>query len=440
MASKTFDPSVADSKPEDINKGPQTGREATSPWQMPWQGWKQVALRTWKQSSEDNVGIVAAGVAFYGFLALVPLLGATVLTYGLVADPQTVLGNMKSLTSVMPADAAKLIGDQLMSVVQTSGSKKGLGLLLAIAVALFGARNGAGSVITALNIAYEEEEKRGLLRVNLLALAITDGAVVLAILAVGAVTALGYLENLFPNAPGFVLVIGKILSYVLLLLGAAAAVATLYRYGPNRKEAKWVWITPGSIFAALAWLILTLGFGFYVSKFGNYNKTYGSLATVVILLTWMYLSSYVFLFGAELNSELEHQTAKDTTAGAGKPMGERGAWSADHVAGSDEPSKPSGGDVSPPQKGETQEAQEQPQPARAQAGRAPEDQPSAARDYVAARVANRLDSFGGLRKVGITTSVLSTVGLSLLRKRGREKSGVALLATAIGISLLKRKD
>src|SRR5947209_18566768 len=120
------------------NPGAHSGRAAESPRQIPLNGWKQVALRTWKQSSEDNVGLVAAGVAFYGFLALVPLLGATVLTYGMVADPQPVLGNMKSLTSVMAGAAAKLIGDQLMSIVQTSSGKKGLGLLIALAIALFG--------------------------------------------------------------------------------------------------------------------------------------------------------------------------------------------------------------------------------------------------------------------------------------------------------------
>ena len=292
------------------------------------------------------LGWLLPGVAFYAFLALVPLLGATVLTYGLVADPQTVAKNVQSLASVMPRDAAKLIGEQLMSVVQTSGGKKGLGLLLAIAIAIFGARNAAGS-ITALNIAYEEEETRGFLKVNLLALAITACAVLVAVFAMLAITG-GYYERLFPSAPGFVLALGKVASYALLLAGAAAAAATLYRYGPDRKRARWVWITPGTVFAAVAWLLLTFGFGFYVAHFGNYNKTYGSLATVVILVTWLYLSAYVFLFGAELNSELEHQTARIRRP-AEKPIGQRDAWSADHVAGSDEPSKPSVSDVSPPQ-------------------------------------------------------------------------------------------
>lgn len=425
---------LASSQSKDANTGPQSGRTADSPFEIPARGWKQVAVRTWKQSSEDNIGLVAAGVAFYAFLALVPLLGATVLTYGLVADPQTVASNVKSLTSVMPQDAAKLIGQQLMSVVQTSGGKKGVGIVIAIAVAIFGARNAAGSIITALNIAYEEEESRGFLRVNLLALAITAAAVLMAVIALLAIAALGYLQRLFPHAPSILLTLGKVVSYVLLLLGAAAAAATLYRYGPDRKRAKWKWITPGTAFAAVTWLVLTFGFGFYVSKFGNYNKTYGSLATVVILVTWLYLSAYVFLFGAELNSELEHQTEKDTTEAGDKPLGQRGAWSADHVAGSDEPSKPSGQDVSPPKLDKSP----------SHPGSAPSppisSEPTVGGEYVTARVANRAGAIAGLRKVGMASAALSTLGLSLLRKRGREGAGAALLATAVGLSLWKRDD
>jgi membrane protein len=409
------------SRPNDLNSGANTGRTA-------------VAVRTWKQSSEDNVALVAAGVAFYGFLALVPLLGAIVLTYGIVADPQTVVSNVKSLTSLVPKDAAKLIGDQLMGVVQTSGGKKDLGLLLAIAIALFGARNAAGSVITALNIAYEEEETRGFLRVNLLSLAITVAAVVMAVVALIAISALGYLERWFPQLPGFLAIVGKIVTYAVLAMGAAGAAATLYRYGPDRDKAKWEWITPGSIFAAVSWVVLTLGFGFYVANFGNYGKTYGSLATVVILVTWMYLSAYVFLFGAELNSELEHQTEKDTTRGASRPLGQRGAWSADHVAGSDEPSKPSGGDVSPPQQPEPPPERS---PIEAVGAR---DRQSRMEDYLAGRIANRAGAAAGLHHVGILSAVLSTLGLAMLRTRGKSRAGAIVLASAAGLSLLKRSD
>jgi len=308
------------------------GRASTSPWQMPIAGWQEVAIRTWREASKDNVGLVAAGVAFYAFLALVPLLGATVLTYGLVASPETVLANMQSLTKIMPGDVSKLIGEQLMNVVATSSGKKGFGLLIALAIALFGARNAAGAIITALNIAYEEEEKRGFIKVTLLALAITAAAVLFAITGIAITTLLRFLANLIPNAPLPVLWLIRLMSAAIIFVGAAAGAATLYRYAPSRAKAKWTWLTPGTALSALGWLLLSLAFGFYVAKFANYNATYGSLGAVVALLTWIYLSSYIFLFGAELNSEFEHQTANDTTSGTPEPLGTRGAWSADHVA------------------------------------------------------------------------------------------------------------
>jgi membrane protein len=186
--------------------------------------------------------------------------------------------------------------------------------------------------VTALNIAYEEEEKRGFIKTTLLALAMTLGAILMAgavALAIGILTAI---EHLLPNVGGFVHFLFKALTYVMLAGIAAGAAATLYRYGPSREKAKWTWLTPGSIFFAVTWMLLTLLFGIYVNNFGNYGATYGSLSAVVVLLTWLYLSAYILLFGAELNSEIEHQTAKDTTDKAEKPLGQRGAWSADHVA------------------------------------------------------------------------------------------------------------
>lgn len=307
------------------------GREATSPWKMPAKAWKDVLVRTWKETSADNVGLVAAGVSFYAFLALLPLLGAIVLTYGFLADPQAVMRNMASMTQIMPADIAQFVGEQLLYVVQTSGSKKGLGVFLALALALFSARNGAAAIITALNIAYEEEERRGFIRVNLLALAITAAAVVMAVFALLSVTIFAYVEALLPSSPIFVL-LSKAASHLLLGFAAAASVATLYRFGPSRDNVRWVWLTPGSLVFALCWVMLTLIFGIYVANFGNYGATYGSLATIVILLTWLYLSSYILVFGAELNSELEHETARDTTHGRERPVGQRNAWAADHVA------------------------------------------------------------------------------------------------------------
>jgi membrane protein len=311
------------------------GHRAKSPWQMPGRAWKDIVKRTYKRVWDDNVGLVAAGVAFYGFFALLSLLGLIVLVYGFAADPFTVIDQVQTLTSILPTDVAFIIGDQLMNAVRASQKAKGFGILLAFLVATYGGTNGATSVITALNIAYEEKEKRSLVRFYLLAVAMTLGALVLALCAIAATAALAFLQHLLPSAAPPMVLAGKIGGYLLIVLTAAGVASTLYRYGPSREDAKWKWITPGSLFVALAWLLLTWAFGIYVGHFTNYHATYGSLGAVVALLTWMYLSAYAFIFGAELNSEIEHQTAKDSTTGSPEPMGERGAWAADNVATDD---------------------------------------------------------------------------------------------------------
>ncbi|PTQ13303.1 ribonuclease BN [Sphingomonas oleivorans] len=305
------------------------GRDADSPTDMPALGWRDIVIRSWREAGQDNLSLVAAGVAFYGFLALVPLIGAVVLSYGLLADPATIVRTLESLTRMLPADAARLVGEQILSVTQTAQTKKGIGLVIALALALYGAMRGASAIMTALNIIYEEEEKRSFIQASLVALAITAGAVIAALLAAGAISALAYLDRLLPRAPAALLILGRLLSWLLLAAGAAAAAATVYRYGPSRNIARWRWLTPGSLFACLAWLLATFGFGLYVANLGNYNATYGSLGAVVVLLMWLYLSAYVLLLGAEFNAELEHQTARDTTGGVPAPMGKRGAVVAD---------------------------------------------------------------------------------------------------------------
>ena len=311
------------------------GHQATSPAEMPLPAWKDIIARTYKRTWDDNVGLVAAGVAFYGFFALLSLLGAIVLIYGFFAERQTVVSHMASLTAILPADVAKLIGEQLLTAVGTSESAKGLGIVLGLVVALYGGTNGAAAVITALNIAYEEKEKRSLLHFYLLALGMTLAALLVALLAIAGTAAVAFLQDLLPDASPTALIVGKVVGYAGLLLFATATAATLYRYGPSREDARWEWITPGSVVAAVFWLLLTWLFGLYVTRLTDYGATYGSLGAVVALLTWLYLSAYVFIFGAELNSEIEHQTAKDSTTGEDMPLGKRGAWAADNVAGSD---------------------------------------------------------------------------------------------------------
>jgi membrane protein len=300
---------------------------------MPPRAWKEVAVRVWNQSWLDNIGLVAAGVAFYGFLALVPLLGILVMTYGLFAQPDTVIEHVMTMLRILPPDVVELVGQLLMNAVQSSEQTGGVGILIALLIALYAGGNGAGAVMTALNISYEEKEKRSLARFYLTAFAITLAAVLIALIALAAISAITALEQLLPRASGPALAVGKLGLYLGMLLLAAGVAATLYRFGPSREKAQWQWLTPGSVFTAVVWLLLAIGFSFYVTRLTDYNATYGSIAAIVMLLTWMYLSAYVFLFGAELNAELEHQTAIDSTTGQPRPLGERGAWVADHVAG-----------------------------------------------------------------------------------------------------------
>ncbi|MCU6456159.1 YihY/virulence factor BrkB family protein, partial [Sphingomonas sp. A2-49] len=363
------------------------------------------------------------GVAFCGVLALVPMLGAVVLSYGLVASPESVIRNVQGLTSVMPSEAAKLIGEQLMNVVTTSGGKKGFGLLLALLIAFYGATKGAGAIITALNIAYDEEETRGFIRLQLVTLAITAGAVLLAIVATIAIAALGHLDTMLPWAPGWVLVVAKMGTYVVMAGAGTAAAATLYRYAPNRDKAEWKWLSPGSVGATLAWLAATAGFAIYVANFGSYDATYGSLGAAVVLLTWLYLSAYILLLGAEVNCELERQTAKDTTVGADEPLGKRGANAADTVAGERETATHSPGLGDGGAKGD----------------QVPADG-SEIKNYLAALASSRVGGLAGLQKVGMLSSVLATSGLAMLRRKGHAPVGGALLATAAALSWMKRQD
>ncbi len=281
-----------------------------SPADISPRGWKRILIDTWKDAGEDNLSLVAAGVAFYAFLAFVPLLTAFVLSYGLVAEPASVVGHMQTLTSIMPADTAGLIGDQLKSMTESEGAKTGFALILALGIALYGASKGAGSIMTALNIVFEVGESRSFVRRTSMALAMTAGAVVVLFLAIIAVSALHFLEELMPNFGGISQFLLKVGFFVLAGAAVVLLLALIYRYGPNRPEAAWRWITPGSAAATVVWLAATAGFGLYVSNFGNYNATYGSLGAVIVFLTWLYLTAYVVLMGAELNAIMEIEAAR----------------------------------------------------------------------------------------------------------------------------------
>jgi membrane protein len=311
------------------------GRQAHSFWEIPRKGWREILVRTWNEMNNDNLSLLSAGVAFYSFLAFVPLLAAVVLIYGIVADPSDVPRQMESLTRILPTDAAKIVAGQLKSMTETPASKTVIGLILAILLAIYGAMRGATSIIGALNITYGERETRSFIRTTALSLGFTVGAVIVSVVATLAISAMSLLGTVI-RMPPFMAPLVTVGLWVMTSLIAGTLIAVVYRYGPDRADARWTWLTPGSIFASVGALIATLLFGVYVSKFADYNATYGALGAVVSFLMWLYIAAFVVLLGAELNSEVEHQTAIDTTTGPDAPMGERGAVMADTVPGKSE--------------------------------------------------------------------------------------------------------
>lgn len=283
------------------------GEGARTPLQVPPRGWLAILRRTWAEMGTDNIGIIAAGIAFYVFAAIVPTLGAVVLSYGLFADADTVRQNVEGLFASLPRDAASIITDQLLTVVESSKNKQGLGLVVALLLAWYGATKGSSAIVTGLNVAYDTQETRGFVRLNLLQFAIVAGGVALIFVAIGTTMLLAFLSGLIPDAPTPILLLIRLGGYVLLALLVVTAAAILFRFGPDHRHPHWIWLSPGSVGATLLWLAGTAGFGFYVSNFGNYGATYGSLSAVIVTLTWLWLTAYVFLMGAELNAELERQ-------------------------------------------------------------------------------------------------------------------------------------
>jgi membrane protein len=308
------------------------GREARKPREIPKRGWRDILVRIKDEINEDNISIVAAGVAFYVFLALFPGLAATVSIYGLVMDPAGLQKHMSIVEQVLPREAAGLINTELQRIVHagSSGNRLGWAALIGIALALWSAAKGMSSLMEALNIVYDEKEERGFIRRNATALLLTLAFilflfVLLALIAgVPAVLASFNLDPTVTQAVGY-------LRWPLLAIAMIIALAVLYRYAASRAEPKWRWITPGAVVATILWLAGSVIFSLYVGYFASYNKTYGALGVVVILMTWLLLSVYSVLLGAEINAETEHQTKKDTTTGESKPMGERRAYVADTV-------------------------------------------------------------------------------------------------------------
>jgi membrane protein len=304
------------------------GREAESPQQIPVRGWLDVVKRAWTQSQDNNTSVVAGGVTYAVLVALFPGLAALVSIYGLVFDRSQLEQQMAAVTGLLPEQSRALIAAQLHQLVTAPNSALGIGLVVSVLIALWSASRGMASLIAALNIAYEQKETRGFFKLLLIALGLTLAMIIAGIVAIVLVAALPVAvkaAGVSFFAKWLALILEWPLLAVLLLFGLAA----LYRYGPDRREAKWRWVSPGAIFAMVTWIVGSILFSAYVSHFNSYNATYGSLGAVVVLLTWLYLTAYVVMFGAEINAQAERQTRRDSTGGSPRPMGQREAWAAD---------------------------------------------------------------------------------------------------------------
>jgi membrane protein len=308
--------------------GSDVGTQADSPAEIPARGWRQVLRRAIRQSQQDNISLLAAGVAFFGFLALFPALIALVTLVGLVADPGQITQQVESFTAGLPQATRQLISDQLTSITHSSGGTLTVGLVISLLVALWSASSGTSSLMTAVNIAYKEKETRGFLKLRAVALLLTLGTVVFLALTLALIAIVPVVLQAMPLGP-LGTVLAQLVRWALLIALIIVGLAVLYRVAPDRDPAKFRWVTVGSAVAAVLWLLGSAGFSLYVNFFGNYNKTYGALTGVIVLLLWLYLTCYIVLLGAEINAEAELQTARDSTVGKPEPMGQRGAVVAD---------------------------------------------------------------------------------------------------------------
>lgn len=310
------------------------GVDASEPSQIPAQGWRQILVRTKDEIKEDRVGLMAAGVAFYAMLAIFPALIAAITVWGLVSDPQQIQQTIGSFTSALPEGAAILLEDQISQIARSSDSTLGWALAASLAGALWSASSGTKGLMNAINAAYDEAETRGFLKVRGLALLLTVGGVFFGLVVLGLIAVIPGVLGAMDLGSTLERLIGWA-RWPILAVALVGGLAVMYRSAPDRDQPEWGWLSWGAVAALVIWLFASAGFSWYVTSFGSFGETYGSIAGVIVLMLWFFLTAFAVLLGAELNAEMELQTNRDTTRGDPQPMGHRGA----HVADS-EPQAP----------------------------------------------------------------------------------------------------
>jgi membrane protein len=324
---------LAQAKPRkrrDASRGSEAGRgrESDHPGEIPPRGWKDILWRAWGEVSDQNLFLIAGGVTYAVLLALFPGLAALVSLYGLVFDTGQIERQVAALSGVLPAQTQALLSQQLHTLVEASGGALGFAAIAGLLLALWSASRGMSGLITALNIAYEEKETRGFFKLNLIALGLTLGLLAGGVVAIALVAVLPAAARLLAigAATKWVLLLAQ---WPLLIVLVMLGLAVLYRFAPNRDKPQWRWVSPGAAAATILWIVASVAFTVYVANFNSYDKTYGSLGGVIILLTWLYLSALMVLLGAVINAQSERQTRKDSTAGRPRAMGQRDAHAAD---------------------------------------------------------------------------------------------------------------
>jgi membrane protein len=306
------------------------GRHAKMPSDIPAKGWKDIFLRVYGNIGDHRILALAAGMTYYSILAIFPALAALVSIYGLFSDPGSIAKHLDEISGFVPGGAVDVAREQLTRVATKGDRTLGLTFAVGLAISLWSANAAMKSLFDTLNIVYGEQEKRGFVKLNAISLVFTVTAIAFVLIALGAVVAVPVILNYMWLSDITELVI-RWARWPALFVAVALALACLYRFGPSREAPRWRWLTWGSVVATLLWVAASALFSWYAANFGTFNETYGSLGAAVGFMTWLWISAIVILLGAELNAEMEHQTARDTTTGSPKPMGARGAKMADTV-------------------------------------------------------------------------------------------------------------
>jgi membrane protein len=305
------------------------GRAATHPLQIPWPGWKDILWRSYAAMNANRLLAIAGGVAFFVLLAIFPAITALVSAYDLFFNAATITNHLSLMQDVVPDNVLGLVREQGERTASHGGTLS-IGIIAGILVAFWSAMSGVKAVIDALNVIYEQREQRGFIKLNAMALIFTLGGFAGFLVVVAAVVVLPLALSSIGLA-GATATLTRILRWPALFVILLVSLSVLYRYGPDRRTPRWQWVSIGSLIATVMWIVVTYLFSWFLANFANYNATYGSLGAAVGLIMWLWISTIVVLLGAELNAEIERQTARDSTVGAEKPLGSRGAVVADTV-------------------------------------------------------------------------------------------------------------